>query len=209
MNGFPGGTVVKSPLAMQETQGLRVLSLGQEDPLEEEMATHSSILAWRIPQRSPVGYRPWGRQESDAAEHKHTCLNNKEKLQLEQRILKYLSETSWDFTILLYFRRKFRRQACLRVVPRERGSLGFRFCCRGSSTSQRRGTPQQHTEGTSPGRHWHVSVSWESTGVGRLASDLPSYIWISYFIFLQFYFSPLVFFFFIPDSFRDHFLFRS
>ena len=86
--------MVKSPLAMQETQGLRVLSLGQEDPLEEEMATHSSILAWRIPQRSPVGYRPWGRQESDAAEHTHTCLNNKEKLQLEQRILKYLSETS-------------------------------------------------------------------------------------------------------------------
>ena len=32
--------------AMQETQ---VLSLGQEDPLEKKMATHSSILAWRIP----------------------------------------------------------------------------------------------------------------------------------------------------------------
>ena len=37
---------VKSLLAMQETQ---VRSLGQEDPLETEMATHSSILAWRIP----------------------------------------------------------------------------------------------------------------------------------------------------------------
>ena len=34
---------------MQETQELRVQSLGQEDPLEEEMATHSSILAWEIP----------------------------------------------------------------------------------------------------------------------------------------------------------------
>ena len=34
-------------------------SLGQEDPLEEKMATHSSILAWEIPQRSLVGYRPW------------------------------------------------------------------------------------------------------------------------------------------------------
>ena len=34
---------------MQETQEMQVLSLGQEDPLEEHMATHSSILAWRIP----------------------------------------------------------------------------------------------------------------------------------------------------------------
>ena len=37
---------VKNPPAMQETQ---FPSLGQEDPLEKEMATHSSILAWRIP----------------------------------------------------------------------------------------------------------------------------------------------------------------
>ena len=34
---------------MQESQEMPVQSLGQEDPLEEEMATHSSILAWRIP----------------------------------------------------------------------------------------------------------------------------------------------------------------
>ena len=38
--------MVKHLPAMQETQ---VLSLGQEDPLEEEMATHSSILVWKIP----------------------------------------------------------------------------------------------------------------------------------------------------------------
>ena len=44
--GFPGGSVVKNLPAMQET---RVRSLGREDPLEKEMATHSSILAWRIP----------------------------------------------------------------------------------------------------------------------------------------------------------------
>ena len=44
--GFPSGSVVKNPPAMQETQ---VQSLGREDPLEEGMATHSSILAWRIP----------------------------------------------------------------------------------------------------------------------------------------------------------------
>ena len=38
--------IVKNPPAMQET---RVRSLAQEDPLEEGMATHSSILAWKIP----------------------------------------------------------------------------------------------------------------------------------------------------------------
>ena len=40
---------VKNLLAMQETQEIRVQSLGCEDPLEEGLATHSSILAWRIP----------------------------------------------------------------------------------------------------------------------------------------------------------------
>ena len=44
--GFPGGSAVKNPPAMQETQ---VQPLGVEDPLEEGMATHSSTLAWRIP----------------------------------------------------------------------------------------------------------------------------------------------------------------
>ena len=51
---------------MQETW---VTSLGWEDPLEEGMATHSSILAWRIPwTNSLVGYSPWGCKESDMAE---------------------------------------------------------------------------------------------------------------------------------------------
>ena len=47
--GFPGGSVVKNPPTMQESQERQVQSLGQEDPLEEGMATHSSILAWRTP----------------------------------------------------------------------------------------------------------------------------------------------------------------
>ena len=56
--------MVKSLPAMQETQ---VQSLGREDPLEKEMATHSSVLAWEISrgQRSLEGYGPWGRKESD------------------------------------------------------------------------------------------------------------------------------------------------
>ena len=44
--GFSGGSAVKNPPAMQETW---VQTLGWEDLLEEGMATHSSILAWRIP----------------------------------------------------------------------------------------------------------------------------------------------------------------
>ena len=48
---------------MSEPQELRVLSLGQEDPLEEEMTTHSSILAWRIPwTEEPVGLQFMGLQ---------------------------------------------------------------------------------------------------------------------------------------------------
>ena len=46
-----------------------VPSLGWEDPLEKRMATHSSILAWRIPwRRSLVGYSPQGHKESDMTE---------------------------------------------------------------------------------------------------------------------------------------------
>ena len=56
---------------MLETQ---IRPLGQEDSLEKGMATHSSIIAWRIPwtgefhgQRSLVGYSSWGRKELDPA----------------------------------------------------------------------------------------------------------------------------------------------
>ena len=41
---------------------------GQEDPLEKEMATHSSTLAWKIPQMEEPGYSPWGRKELDTNE---------------------------------------------------------------------------------------------------------------------------------------------
>ena len=55
--------LVKNLPAMQETQ---VQSLGQEDPLEKEMATHSSILAWRIPWTEELcGLQSMGSQESD------------------------------------------------------------------------------------------------------------------------------------------------
>ena len=45
----------ESNLPRQETQEMWVQSLGQEDPLEEEMATHTSILAWKIPWTEELG----------------------------------------------------------------------------------------------------------------------------------------------------------
>ena len=63
--------MVKRLPAMQETW---VRSLGQKDPLEKEMATHSSILAWRISwavaYQAP-GYSPWDRKELDTTERFH------------------------------------------------------------------------------------------------------------------------------------------
>ena len=57
---------VKNLPAMQETQ---VQSLGWEDPLEKEMAIHSSILAWRIPRtEEPGGLQFMGHKESDTTE---------------------------------------------------------------------------------------------------------------------------------------------
>ena len=52
--------MVKNLPTMQEPQETQVQSLGQEDPLEEEMATHSSILAWEIPWTEEPG-RLWSR----------------------------------------------------------------------------------------------------------------------------------------------------
>ena len=65
-------TVKRLP-TMRETQ---VQSLGQEDLLEKEMATHSSILAWKIPWTgSLVGYSLWGCKESDMTELTSLCLS--------------------------------------------------------------------------------------------------------------------------------------
>ena len=62
---------------MHGMQEIQAQSLHREDALEEEMATHSSILARRIHgQRSLVGYSPWGHKESDMTEAtEHTAAN--------------------------------------------------------------------------------------------------------------------------------------
>ena len=84
--GFPGGSVVKNLLLMQE---IWVGTLGQEDALEKEMATHSSILAWRIPwTEEPDGLSPGGHKQLDTTEQAHAgarnvmCLNHPETVPL-------------------------------------------------------------------------------------------------------------------------------
>ena len=62
---FPGDSAVKSLPEIQKKK-MHVQFLDQEDPLEEGMTTHSSILAWEShEQRSLTGYNPWGRKELD------------------------------------------------------------------------------------------------------------------------------------------------
>ena len=74
--GFPGGPVIKKLPIVQEMQERWVWSLGQEDLLEKEMATHSSILVWRTPwTEEPGGLQSRGSQRvrHDWA-RSHTCL---------------------------------------------------------------------------------------------------------------------------------------
>ena len=62
--GFPGGSVAKKPPAMQD---IWVRSLGQEDPLEKEMASPSSVLAWKIPwTEEPGGLQSMGSQKNQS-----------------------------------------------------------------------------------------------------------------------------------------------
>ena len=74
---FPGGSVVRTLPAMKEPQEMWVWSPGWEDPLEEGMATHSSVLAWRIPWTEAsgglqsIGSQRVGHNWSDLA-HTHT-----------------------------------------------------------------------------------------------------------------------------------------
>ena len=91
----PSG-MVKHPSAMRETW---IRSLGWEDPLEKEMATHSSILAWRSHgQRSLAGYSPWGHKESDTTERLHFRYGGKSAINYGQDLPLVLEMwvTTWD-----------------------------------------------------------------------------------------------------------------
>ena len=70
MRAFLVAQTVKNPLATQELQETWVPSLCWGDPLEEGMATHSSILAWKIPwAEEPGGLQSMGHKESDMMEN--------------------------------------------------------------------------------------------------------------------------------------------
>ena len=72
INGFPCGSTVKNPPAILEPPVIQVQSLDWENPLEEGMATHSSILTWRIPRTGePDGLQSIGSKESDTTEAMH------------------------------------------------------------------------------------------------------------------------------------------
>ena len=62
---------------MQEMKETQVRSLSQEDPQESGMATHSSILAWKMPRTEEPSYSPWGHKELDATERAHKVAKTK------------------------------------------------------------------------------------------------------------------------------------
>ena len=83
---------------MEERQEMRVRSLGGEDPLEEEMATHSSILAWRSPwTEEPGGLQPRGSQESDTMGCTHTMISKFGFWNSESR---FLDRLVWSLSFL-------------------------------------------------------------------------------------------------------------
>ena len=111
---FMGGSVVKNPPAMQEKmKETQVWSLGQEDPLEKEMASHSRILAWRIPwTEQPGGLQSMGWQRTELAEatdtHTYMLCTHKQLYQMTvlrywgiERLLAYGSKICTDALFVL------------------------------------------------------------------------------------------------------------
>ena len=87
--GFPGGSDGKESTCMRKTQ---VQSLGQEDPLEKGMTTHSSILAWRIPwTEEPVGLQSVSSQSWTQLSDFHffTCHKNSDQAPSTQTQSRY------------------------------------------------------------------------------------------------------------------------
>ena len=101
LSGLPRRLMVKNPPSMQKT---RIQSTGQEDPLKDEMATHSSILAWRIPwTEKPGELQSMGSQR---VEH-----------DLATKQLLFSSPTKWNPLAQKHFWKSFERE-----VPRERAA---------------------------------------------------------------------------------------
>ena len=108
--GFPGGSVVKYPPATQEPW---VRSLGQEDPLEEEMATHSGILAWRMPwTEEPARLQSRDCKELDTMTKPSSTLQ--EGFCLKFKILLWLEHCKWPTNGLHGLKAECRKQALLK-----------------------------------------------------------------------------------------------
>ena len=111
-------------MPVQETQEMQVQSLGREDPLEKGMATHCSVLAWRIPwpeepgrlqsmggQRSLAGYSPWGHKgrtllRTHTQQQVKACTKSKNNHERETeiwelRLDQYLSSFLREFSLIL------------------------------------------------------------------------------------------------------------
>ena len=102
---FPGGSVGKESASNARDPGS---ILGGEDPLEERMATHSSILAWRTPWTEElVGDSPWGQKDSHDSlthTHTHTPIQNLANLELEKLhlILMLISLVMNEVDVIFY-----------------------------------------------------------------------------------------------------------
>ena len=93
----------RRPLVAQTVKRLPTIQVdpGQEDPLEKEMATHSSILAWRIHGwRSLVGNSPWSHKESDTTERLHFRLDR--LIYWKTRLSKLFNHTMPSFNFQYY-----------------------------------------------------------------------------------------------------------
>ena len=100
--GFPGSPFGKLPLPVQEMQ---VWSLILDDPLEKEMTSHSSILAWKSHgQRSLAGYSPWGRQRvgHDLGTKNNNRADKQQKLIIGCEILNGSDKTRHSWPLNLY-----------------------------------------------------------------------------------------------------------
>ena len=85
---------------MQETW---VRSPGWEDPLEKEMATHSSTLAWKIPlMEEPGGLHPWDREASDTTEQLHFHFLSHFKKEIMRNIQKFIMHLQKSFHTLSF-----------------------------------------------------------------------------------------------------------
>ena len=99
--GFQSDSALKSSSTRKEMQDTQVWFLGWEDPLDEGMAMHSSILAWKITRQSTLsGYIPWGRKELDPTEHARVaCAHTHKHKQTQQQYIMILFQ-GWKQSIL-------------------------------------------------------------------------------------------------------------